>query len=1085
MRLTLQRRMNLPSALRGTHMYRYLRSRKTLLGTGALAALAFASPAVAVAQEATTWFNIPAQDLGSALRLLGKSARVPISFNGEAIRGKRSHAIKGSYATDAALRLMLEQTGLTFRRGRQGVLFVEPGQAKRVRAPAVLQASALQVSASAQPAASERPAPREAAETPGPLDEEIRVTATRIVRDGYSAPTPQTVFGEEDLQRAGQINAFSALNQLPSLAGSNSTQTFGTAQSTGLGGLSTLNLRGLGAHRTLTLLDGQRVVGAMNTGITDAGAFPQALVKRVDIVTGGASASWGSDAVAGVVNYVLDHEFVGLKGNINGGVTTYGDDRQYSITLTAGTKLLDDRLRIIASGEYQDNDGVPRGIGRRNWYDGTRVLQRTIAGTPAGQPQYLVASHVTDTRLAPGGIITAGPLAGIAFGPGGTPYNYQYGSLIVAPNMQGGEQSGDIGNNSNLDSVQRRRTFYGRVSYDLTNDFTAHATFNHGRVFTYGHSWPGQYRTGTLNIRCDNAFLPQSVATACADNNITSFAFGSYLADLPDSIATNTRVMNRVTAGVDGAFDLFGDRWNVSASYVHGESRTLAEVRNGALNGRLFAAIDAVRGPDGTIVCRSAVAQAGGCVPFNAIGTGVASPAAIAYVSGTPYLKTWLKQDVVAVNFSSEPLSSWAGPISIAFGGEYRKESFTQKSDPASTGNAGDPLLSANGSNWFTGNFRPASGSYSVWEAFAETVVPLVDSVSFGKLDLNLAARATDYNLAGYVTTWKAGATWETPIEGLRLRGLQSRDIRAPNLSELFRQPQNITGTVIDRFPPFADRDMAIVQATVANTELKPEKSRTRQVGAIYQPQWLPGFNMSVDYYDIKVTGAIGSVNPQQTVDLCFQGNETLCRNITRNAAGEITALELKPINLASTVTTGLDIEASYRRPVADFISGADGTITLRALATHVFKFNTNTGIPNAVITRAAGQNSGNIANWRVYATQSYSNDAFSLTLIQRYVSPGVIDHNFVECTSNCPAPTLNHPTINSNRVDGAFYVDVGGTYKITPKVEFYFKVDNLFNVSPPLVPYVGGAPFLYRSINASLYDVLGRFYRAGIRFSL
>jgi outer membrane receptor protein involved in Fe transport len=1063
-------------------MNRTLRDVTTLLGSGALAALVFATPAIAVAQEATSWFDIPSQDLGSALRSFGKSARVPVSFSGDLIRGKRSQSVKGSYPTDAALRLMLEQTGLTFRRGQQGVLFVEPDQAKRARAPSLVRTSVSQVAATDQAPMPVVLAQAEPADAP---EEEIRVTATRIIRDGYSAPTPQTVFGEEDLQRAGQINAFTALNQLPSLAGSNSTQTFGTTQSTGTGGLSTLNLRGLGANRTLTLLDNQRVVSAMNTGVTDAGAFPLALVKRVDIVTGGASASWGSDAVAGVVNYVLDHEFVGLKGNLNGGVTTYGDDQQWSLTLTAGTKLLDDKLRIIVSGEYQDNDGIPRGMGSRDWYDATRVLQRTIPGTPAGQPQYIVAPYVNDMRLAPGGIITAGPLTGIAFGPGGAPYNFQYGSLIVSPNMQGGEQSGDVGNNSNLDSVQRRRTFYGRVSYELTPDISVYGTYNHGYVHTFGHSWPGQYRTGTLNIRCDNAFLPTSVTAACATNNITSFALGSYIADLPDSMATNTRIMDRFTTGLDGAFNLFGDRWDVSAYYSHGQSYTNAEVRNGTLNPRLIAAIDAVRAPNGSIVCRSAVAQASGCVPFNIIGTGVASPAAISYVIGTPYIKTWLKQDVAALSLSSEPFSNWAGPISIAFGGEYRKESFTQQSDPASTGNAGDPLLSAAGNNWFTGNFRPASGSYSVWEAFAETVVPLIDSQSIGKLDLNLAVRATDYSLAGYVTTWKIGGTWETPLDGLRIRGLQSRDIRAPNLSELFREPQNITGTVIDRFAPFAGLDQAVNQATVSNIALKPEKSRTRQVGLIYQPQWLPGLSASVDYYDIRVTGAIGSVNPQQTVDLCFQGNQTLCDNITRNGAGAISSIQLKPINLASTETTGLDIEASFRRPASDLFANASGTLTMRALATHVFKYDTDSGIPNSIITRAAGQNTGNIANWRLYATESYSNDKLSLTLIQRYVSPGVINNNFIECTSSCPVPTLNNPTINNNRVDGAFYVDIGGSYKITSKIEFYFKVDNLFDVDPPIAPYVGSAPFLYRPTNAALYDLLGRFYRAGIRFSL
>ncbi|HEY0685687.1 MAG TPA: TonB-dependent receptor plug domain-containing protein [Steroidobacter sp.] len=918
----------------------------------------------------------------------------------------------------------------------------------------------------------------------------ITVTATRITRDGYSAPTPLTVFGEEDLERAGQINAFTAANQLPSLAGSNSTSTFGTTQSTGTGGLSTLNLRGLGTNRTLTLLDNQRVVGALNIGVTDAGAFPQALVKRVEIVTGGASASWGSDAVAGVVNYVLDHDFTGVKGTVNGGVTTYGDDEQYIVSLTAGTKFADDRAHFIISGEYQNNDGIPRGIGDRDWYDGTRILQRTIAGTPPGQPQYIVAPNVVDMRLAPGGLITAGPLMGTAFGPGGAPYTFQYGSLIASPNMSGGDQSGDVGNNSNLDSTLERETLYVRLAYDLTPNMNVYATFNHGGVETTAHSFPGQYRTGNLTIQCTNAFLPAEIAAACANNYPTgSMQFGSFIADLPDSVAVNERTMDRFAVGLDAELNVFDRDWNLNAYYSNGTTVTDSTIENGTLNPLIFAAIDAVRAPDGSIVCRSELARANGCVPLNIIGTGVASQAAIDWVSGAPFLHTRLKQEVAAVSVSGDVFDNWAGPVSLALGAEYRRESFSQRADAASTGNAGNPLLSANGNNWFTGNFRPSEGEYDVVEGFAETVLPIVDTDAAGKAELNLAARATEYSEAGYVTTWKIGATWETPLTGLRLRALQSRDIRAPNLSELFRAPQNLTGTVIDRFAPYEGQSFTVNQATLANTDLEPELGTTKQIGVIYQPEWLPGFSTSVDYYRISVEDAIGTITAQQEMDLCFQGNQELCDFIVRDATSLVTEIQLKPVNLASTLTDGVDIEASYRTALSNIFTGAPGDLTIRALATHVIKFDTDSGIPNAIITEAAGQNSGNIARWRIYGTQTYSTDRYSVTLTQRYVSPGVIANNWIECTSNCPAPTINNPTVNNNHIKGALYWDLGGSYEVgTAASDFrsqvYFKIDNLFNLDPPKVPTAGINPYLVRSTNSALYDLLGRTYRLGVRFS-
>ncbi|MCP3729881.1 TonB-dependent receptor [Sphingomonas sp. MG17] len=933
---------------------------------------------------------------------------------------------------------------------------------------------------------------------------EIVVTATRVVRDGYAAPTPVTVFGEEDLARAGQSNVFQAVNQLPSLAGSNSTQTFGTTQSTGTGGLSTLNLRGLGTNRTLTLLNGQRVVGALNIGVTDAGSFPQGLVKRVDIVTGGASASWGSDAVAGVVNYILDDQFVGLKGNINGGVTTYGDNKQYSVSLTGGFRFANDRAHFVISGEYQDNDGVPRGSGKRDWYDGTKVLMRTIATTPAGEPQYIVAPRVVDTRLAPGGVITAGPLRGTAFGPGGAPFAFQYGT-IVGVDMSGGTQIGDIADNSNLEAAMRRETIYARLGFDITDDVTLWGSFNYGGVLTTAHSFPGQYRTGTLTIQCGNAlngagslpgsganpFVPASIQQACINNNITSFAMGSYIADLPDTIAVNERNMHRFAVGLDGSFEALGSDWKFNAYGAIGKTYTKSLIQNNTLTNLVFAAIDAIPGPNGTVICRSAAARAAGCVPLNVIGTGVASQAALNWIKGEPWIKTWLQQDVAALNLSGEPFSNWAGPVSIAFGVEYRRESFRQESDPFSVGNGGNTLLNAGGNNYFTGNFRSSQGAFHVWEGYLETVLPLFDGDGMGKAELSGAVRATQYSQSGYVTTWKAGGTWDTPLTGLRLRGVVSRDIRAPNLAELFRAPANLFASFTDFVPqaPGQPQTYDVNQATVSNLDLRPEKSNTFEIGAIYRPEWLPGFSASVDFYRIKVTDAISTLSGiQQVATLCQGGNADACAAITRNPAGKATEIRLVPINISSLVTKGLDIEASYRTEVPALI-GSNGSLTIRALATHVFNYTNTPGLPGTVPQEQAGVNSNavnvSIPNWRLYATQSYSTDRFSFTVIERYVSPGVIANNFIECASACPLPTATNPTINNNQIAGATYVDIGATFKITPKIEIYGKVDNLFNIDPPLVPYYGINPYLVRSVNNSMYDLLGRFYRVGVRFSL
>lgn len=916
----------------------------------------------------------------------------------------------------------------------------------------------------------------------------ITVTASRVRRDGYSAPTPVTVFGPEDLARSGEINVFDAVNQLPSLAGSNSTSTFGTTQSTGSGGLSSLNLRGLGTNRTLTLLDGQRVVTAFNTGTTDAAAFPQDLVERVEIVTGGASASWGSDAVAGVVNYVLDRDYTGLKGNIRGGVSTYGDNEQGAISLTGGTPFADGRGHFLISGAYQDNAGVPRGIGGRDWYDGTRVVELSPAAVAPGAPQYVVAPRVVDYRLAPGGIITSGPLTGTAFGPGGAPYQFNYGPLIGGSLMAGGEQSGDIGNNSNLESALQRETLFARVSYDLTDSVNVHATFNHGGVHTKAHSYPGQFRTGTLTIQCDNAFLPEEIAQACVDNGITSFGFGTYTADLPDSVSVIDRTMNRFSVGADGTFPLGGREWSWSAYYTRGRTYTHNEVQNTILLNHMSLAMDAIRADDGAIVCRSELARDNGCVPFNIIGTGVASQAALDFVAGAPYLDTWLTQNAASISVTGDAFNLPAGPVSIVFGGEYRKEAFRQEADGPSVGNAGSPILFAGGRNYLVGNFQPAEGSFDVYEGFFEAVIPVFDTPALGKLEANGAVRATEYSTAGYVTTWKGGATWDTPVPGVRLRGVYSRDIRAPSLAELYRKPSSFTGTVTDPFNGGAESTANL--SALANLNLSPEKGTTRQVGVVFRPEWLSGFSASVDYYNIRLEDAIGTIGSQNIVNQCYLGNTSLCQFVIRDGMDVITEVQNVPVNLASTETAGIDIETSFQMPASNIFAGLNGDFTLRALATHVMKYDDDTGLPDAIINDQVGEvGGGTIADWRLFAIQTYSTDNYSLSLTERWVSPGVINNDYIECQTDCPVSTVLNRTINDNSVDGAFYLDLAGRYQLTDpddggfQAEIYFKISNLLNLDPPVAPSVGSNPYLVRSTNSALHDLIGRYMRLGVRF--
>jgi hypothetical protein len=618
-----------------------------------------------------------------------------------------------------------------------------------------------------------------------------------------------------------------------------------------------------------------------------------------------------------------------------------------------------------------------------------------------------------------------------------------------------------------------------------------------------------QYQQANLTMSCSNPFLPTSVMNACAANHITTFQYGTNVQDLDSDSnvggdnAVVTRTMRRFTVGANGGFGAFGTDWTWNGYAEHGENDTSDVLTNMLIIPLFKQAINATLAPNGSIVCASPVAQAQGCVPLNIFGTGVADPRALNWVEGNekhgPYLNTQQREENAQINFNGDPISDWAGPVSLAFGLEYREEAEAQQDDGIGSGSKGNPslpsyvnnnpFLSTAGKNWQTGNFAAApAGSYHIAEAFLETVVPLVKNDDWGVANLDLAGRATEYSSAGYVSTWKVGATWDTPIDGIRLRALQSRDVRAPNLSELISPGTTGYGDVIDDFPPYAGQQFNIYGTTAGNPNLQPEKGQTTEVGVVLSPSWFPGFDTSVDYWRIGLKGGISSESSQQEMDSCYQGNSEICKLITFDSTGLIPlAILSTKVNLSSIVTDGFDFESSYRFNMDDVFPnlGADGSVVLRSLATHTSKYIATSGVVGVPSVESAGVNSGNIPSWKWLGTESYATPTWSLTLTEHYISPGTEPKNWIPCDApNCPLPTVNNPTVATAtyRIQGAFYLDVGGSYNITQAIQMYFKVDNATNLDPPVVYPTG---FNVNGSNAGLYDTIGRYYRLGVRVDL
>lgn len=881
---------------------------------------------------------------------------------------------------------------------------------------------------------------------------EIVVTGSRIPTAGFTAPTPVTVVGSEQLTKVAPSTIAEALRQLPSLTNTSGPQrNSGTSQ----GGQSFLNLRSLGATRTLTLLDGRRVVATNLTGSVDVNIMPAGIVQRVEVVTGGASAAYGSDAVAGVVNFILDKDFTGIKGEVNSGITTYGDGAEFRATLSGGTKFAGGAGHLLLSGEYYDTKGIPGGS--RNWNRQGVALINNPSGTPT-----LIEQRNVLTVGTYGGLITTGNggtaannalFRGIQFLPGGVPASYNFGTLTTSTQQVGG----DGVPTEYVQEVSRplkRGSVFGRASFDVADNVTLFAEGLYGTsTSTVVNSLNRRQTANPLTIQRDNAFLPDSIRQRMLLAGVTSLTL---LRFSPERGYVTTLVDSDTLRGTAGVNAKLGSL-NLNGYYQYGRTIQVTDVQNDEITARMNLAVDSVLS-GGQIVCRSTLTSpTNGCVPFNPFGVGSPSEAALDYTRGTSHSRALLKEHVVALSLAGPLFEGWAGPISFAVGGEYRTESVHLTTD----------ALSPTGAFLF-GNPTPWDGNYNVKEGFVEVAVPLLKDLSFAReLSFNGAGRVTEYSTSGRVQTWKLGLSYK-PIDDLRLRGTRSRDIRAPNLSELFSAGRQSIASVND---PLNNNVLVsgIPQQNKGNPNLVPEIADTLTFGAIYSPSWATGLNLSVDYYDIKIRDAIGTIGAQTAVDQCAQNVAAACALITRNAANAITGFNAFPINLASAKTRGVDIELGYRMS-AQSLLGVDGTLSFRALASYVGKQETQT--PGAAPIDRAGEVGVNpYPYWRGTAQINYDSDTMGAFLQTRFVGGGAYD-----VTRGPAVVDLQHIAAQAY-LDGQISwkgSDWGGNF------ELFLNVRNILNNDPPFAPQDGNIPV---PVNVTLHDATGRTFRVGAKF--
>ena len=879
-------------------------------------------------------------------------------------------------------------------------------------------------------------------------DSAIVVTGSRIGRAGFDQPTPTTVIGELDLRQGARPNIQQVLNDQPQFRQTVTPQVSNGNTSTGT---APVDLRGLGTARTLTLINGRRFVGENNLNFV-----PSNLVQRLEVVTGGASAAWGSGAVAGVVNIILKDDLEGIAVGGQSGISSRGDGFRYGFDGAFGTHFAGGNGHFMIGAEYIADKGILDRNSRRNL--GSAGIVRVNPTNPADSSTRLVRD-VNYGNQTVDGLITSGIFAGQVFNQDGTLRPFLRGTPLGAAafpaQMIGGADGIGLYDDINASTPFERLSAYARASYDVGDaKFWVDATY--GRSTTDARFVP-DFIVGPLTIQATNPFLSQSIRDQLAAAGQTSFTLGRVFNDILFLQFDTVRENKEAAIGVDGTFG--GDRFKYSAYYSHGEIDADQKLRNSRIGANFANALNAVSS-NGQIVCAinadaSAANDDPRCVPLNPFGRFNAAPGAVDYVTGTQQSLSVNKLDATGVEVQGDLFSLWAGPVTVAVGAEARwEEQSSSRNAEAVAGIFALPVFTSD-----------LNGGFNVKEGFGEIAFPLLDIEGTIKADVNGAARYSDYSNSGGIWSWKAGGTLRL-FNDILLRATRSRDIRSPSVLDLFSARRINVGALVDQdtargagVPGYNATPATVTTYSGGNPDLAPEVSNTLTVGASVSPAFLPGFNLSVDYYDIDIGGAIATLSGSNLTLACARGSQAACDRVIRNPTTQtVETVFANAQNIASFSTRGLDFEMSYVLPLSRLKDDMSGSLRFRALATYVDRFIFDTGLTRIDSAGDVGDATPNgIPKWRATFSVSYQTDTVGLDARLRYVDGGLYNHLLT--------------TLVNNEIESRTYLDLGAQFKVQDNFTFFGNVNNVFDVDPPLS--TAGNPH---------YDIVGTYFSFGAR---
>lgn len=951
---------------------------------------------------------------------------------------------------------------------------------------------------SAQLSAQDLPrAPGDGQAGSGGLDEVV-VSGTRV-RSEFTAPTPTQVIGGEELAQSGATNIYDVLVELPAFNSRMSGAAAGVR--TQIPGQTFADLRGLGSPRTLVLVDGRRFVPSVpassvgNPYQVDLNLIPSLMLERVEIVTGGASAQWGSDAVAGVVNMILKKNIEGTHVEVQSGLSGESDGRELRAGFVSGFSFNGQRGRVVLSGDYSDDEGLDN-YRVRDWSDDYwQLFDDPTATVENGRPSRVMRRDAQPGNITPGGLITnasggtaqqragliglqfdsptsVSPFVRGEFNPATTPTTF-------AATQAGGNNADDASNS--LVPATERAVLYGHLEHELGDSMQVFFDASWGRSTGSSVNQPIRDRAGVYNpatrsgsqvrIYADNPYIPEVLrplipmpaGPATSTPPGQSFILGRVAYE---NRQPYTEIRSSAYTGSSGVKGELGSGWTWDLTYTYGRNeyfRTSQNVRDRSLYALAADVIDNPATPGVDPICRSTLTDpTNGCVPVNLFGRGTPSEEAFNYYTGTPFARLTYYQRAGQANLQGSPFSTWAGPVAIALGAEARNESLVSTTDERTQARVWDITVG--------GAF---SGNFTVKEGYFETTLPLATNLPAAQsLALNGAVRHADYSRFGGVTTWKAGGTWE-PVDGLMFRATRSLDIRAPSLYEMDSPATTSLNNV--RFngvtPPAVQID------AIGNPALEPERSHTTTIGASFAPSFLPGLMLSADFYDIYVDGVIATVGQVEIARLCELGVQRYCELLEFNSTGALIRVYNRFLNLSSFETRGVDLTGAYNRRILG------GNLNFRWNATYVDRF--TIAVPRGPgeapsINEQAGQhnlNEGATPHWKARFSTTYSRAPFSVTTQVRFVGSGQMDNDLRE------APTATLPAEidpKTNRVGSYFLFNVSGTFDVLRdgRGQLFWMVNNLFDRDPPIIP----SPILLTQTNPTHYDVMGRYYKIGVR---